>query len=67
MEAVYGIWEAHSIEDDIFILDENDELLAVSHCLRQQTKKSSKAFNMSLSDFIAPNLLELKIISEHLL
>ena len=54
VEAVYGIWEAHSIEDDIFILDENDELLAVSHCLRQQTKKSSKAFNMSLSDFIAP-------------
>ena len=54
IEAVYGIWEAHSIEDDIFIFDEKDELLAVSHCLRQQTKKSSKAFNMSLSDFIAP-------------
>ena len=54
VEAVYGIWEAHTIEDDIFIFDEKDELLAVSHCLRQQTKKSSKAFNMSLSDFIAP-------------
>jgi 5-methyltetrahydrofolate--homocysteine methyltransferase len=54
VEAVYGIWEAHTIEDDIFIFDEKDELLAVSHCLRQQTKKSSKAFNISLSDFIAP-------------
>ena len=54
VEAVYGIWEAHTIEDDIFIFDEKNELLAVSHCLRQQTKKSSKAFNMSLSDFIAP-------------
>jgi 5-methyltetrahydrofolate--homocysteine methyltransferase len=54
VEAVYGIWEAHTIEDDIFIFDEKNELLEVSHCLRQQSKKSSKAFNMSLSDFIAP-------------
>ena len=54
VDAVYGIWEANTIEDDIFIFDEKDEILAVSHCLRQQTKKSSKAFNMSLSDFIAP-------------
>ena len=60
VEAVYGIWEAYSIEDDIFILDENDELLAVSHCLRQQTKKSSRAFNMSLSDFIAPKSTKIK-------
>jgi 5-methyltetrahydrofolate--homocysteine methyltransferase len=60
VEAVYGIWEAHTIEDDIFILDEKDELLAVSHCLRQQTKKSSKAFNMSLSDFIAPKSTGIK-------
>ena len=60
VEAVYGIWEAHTIEDDIFIFDEKDELLAVSHCLRQQTKKSSKAFNMSLSDFIAPKSTGIK-------
>ena len=60
VEAVYGIWEAHTIDDDIFIFDEKDELLAVSHCLRQQTKKSSKAFNMSLSDFIAPKSTGIK-------
>ncbi len=60
VEAVYGIWEAYTIEDDIFILDENDDLLTVSHCLRQQTKKSSKAFNMSLSDFIAPKSTGIK-------
>jgi len=60
VEAVYGIWEAHTIEDDIFIFDEKDKLLAVSHCLRQQTKKSSKAFNMSLSDFIAPESTGIK-------
>ncbi|MDB0011051.1 methionine synthase [Flavobacteriales bacterium] len=60
VEAVYGIWEAHTIDDDIFIFDEKDELLTVSHCLRQQTKKSSKAFNMSLSDFIAPKSTGIK-------
>ena len=60
VEAVYGIWEAYTIEDDIFILDENDDLLTISHCLRQQTKKSSKAFNMSLSDFIAPKSTGIK-------
>ena len=60
VEAVYGIWEAHTIEDDIFIFDEKDKLLAVSHCLRQQAKKSSKAFNMSLSDFIAPKSTGIK-------
>ena len=54
VKAVFGIWEAYSVDDDIFILDDKGEVLAVSHCLRQQTKKSSKAFNMSLSDFIAP-------------
>ena len=54
IKAVFGIWEAYAIDDDIFILDSKGELLAVSHCLRQQTKKSSKAFNMSLADFIAP-------------
>ena len=54
IKVVFGIWEAYTIDDDIFILDSKGELLAVSHCLRQQTKKSSKAFNMSLADFIAP-------------
>ena len=60
VDVVYGIWEAHTIEDDIFIFHESGELFAVSHCLRQQTKKSSKAFNMSLSDFIAPKSTGIK-------
>ena len=60
VKAVFGIWQANSIDDDIFIYDKNGELLAVSHCLRQQTKKSSKAFNMSLSDFIAPKSTGIK-------
>ena len=52
VKAVFGIWEAYSVDDDIFILDDKGEVLAVSHCLRQQTKKSSKAFNMSLADLL---------------
>jgi 5-methyltetrahydrofolate--homocysteine methyltransferase len=54
VKAVFGIWQANSIDDDIFIYDKNEELLEVSHCLRQQSKKSAKAFNISLADFIAP-------------
>ncbi len=55
VNAVFGIWEAYSDEkDDIHILDENRNEIAISHTLRQQTKKSGKTFNMSLSDFIAP-------------
>jgi 5-methyltetrahydrofolate--homocysteine methyltransferase len=54
VQVVFGFWEAYSIDDDIFILDESGQQIAVSHSLRQQTKKSSKAYNMSLADFIAP-------------
>ena len=54
VKVVFGFWEAYSIDDDIFILDESGQQIAVSHSLRQQTKKSSKAYNMSLADFIAP-------------
>ena len=54
VEAVFGFWEAYSLDDDIFILDKNGKIIAVSHCLRQQSKKSSKGYNISLADFIAP-------------
>ena len=36
------------------VLDDNSNKIAISHCLRQQTKKSSKGYNFSLADFIAP-------------
>ena len=55
VDAVYGIWQAYSDEsDDIHILDDNEKEIAVSHTLRQQTKKSIRAHNIALSDFIAP-------------
>jgi 5-methyltetrahydrofolate--homocysteine methyltransferase len=55
VSAVFGIWEAFSDNnDDIHILDQKAQEIAISHTLRQQTKKSVKAYNMALSDFITP-------------
>ncbi|MBM78581.1 MAG: methionine synthase [Crocinitomicaceae bacterium] len=55
IQAVFGLWKAESLENDsINIYDSNEQLIAVSHTLRQQTKKSSNAKNIALSDFIAP-------------
>ena len=55
VNAVYGFWEAYSDEkDDIHLMDNNGNKVAISHALRQQSSKSAKAFNMSLSDFICP-------------
>ena len=55
VKVVFGLWSAFSDEkDDIYILDENENVIAVSHTLRQQSKKSEKSFNMALSDFIIP-------------
>jgi 5-methyltetrahydrofolate--homocysteine methyltransferase len=55
-KAVIGIWAANSVEDDICLYsdDERKQQLATIHTLRQQTQKSSKADNLALSDFIAP-------------
>ena len=51
-----GIWPANAIGDDIelYTNDKRTEVLDVFHNLRQQTKKSEKANNMCLTDFIAP-------------
>ena len=55
VNAVYGFWEAYSDDkDDIHLMDKNGNKVAISHALRQQSSKSAKAFNMSLSDFICP-------------
>jgi len=55
IDVVFGLWRANSTEDDsINIYDIKDKKIAVSHTLRQQLKKSAKANNIALSDFIAP-------------
>lgn len=62
-EAVLGIWPANAnANDDIEIYqDENRKnILAVNHNLRQQIKKAEGAYNMCLSDFIAPKESGLK-------
>ncbi len=54
--AVIGIFPANSIGDDIEIYStkNSDSTIAISHQLRQQTAKARGAFNLCLSDFIAP-------------
>ncbi len=55
-KAVYGIFPANAVGDDIEIYsDENrTEVLNIQRTLRQQTKKASGLANLALSDFIAP-------------
>lgn len=54
--AVYGIFPANSVEDDIEVyVDESRKgLLSTFHSLRQQSVKSSDIPNIALADFIAP-------------
>ena len=56
--AVVGFCKANTVDDDIAILDEQDNLQFTFHTLRQQSEKpiiSGKPKpNLSLSDFIAP-------------
>jgi 5-methyltetrahydrofolate--homocysteine methyltransferase len=60
--AVIGLWPANSVGDDIEIYTDETrtEVLNVQHTMRQQLKKSSKAYNTALSDFIAPKESGLK-------
>ncbi len=55
-KAVIGIWPANAIGDDIELYTDNSrsEVLDQFHMLRQQLKKSSKAYNHSLADYVAP-------------
>ena len=58
IDAVFGLWKANSTTNDsINIYDIENNKIAVSHTLRQQLKKSAKANNIALSDFIAPENL----------
>ncbi|VVH62472.1 5-methyltetrahydrofolate--homocysteine methyltransferase (EC [uncultured Gammaproteobacteria bacterium] len=52
--AVIGIFPANSINEDIELYDENDEVLMTLNHLRQQLDKKGNMPNFCLSDFIAP-------------
>jgi 5-methyltetrahydrofolate--homocysteine methyltransferase len=52
--AVIGIFAANAVEDDIEVYDENGNIIATFHTLRQQNKKAEGLPNYALADFIAP-------------
>lgn len=52
--AIFGLFPANAVEDDIEVYDENGDLKDIFLTLRQQSKKASKIPNIALSDFIAP-------------
>jgi 5-methyltetrahydrofolate--homocysteine methyltransferase len=54
--AVFGVWPANSVGNGIEIYkdESKSEVAYTQQALRQQTKKSEKAFNMSLADYVAP-------------
>jgi 5-methyltetrahydrofolate--homocysteine methyltransferase len=54
--AVFGIFPANSIGDDIEVYadEKRRQPLSVFHTLRQQMQRSDERFNYALADFIAP-------------
>ena len=54
--AVYGVWQANAIEDDIEVYspEQPKTVLTTFHTLRQQLKKAAGQPNIALADFIAP-------------
>jgi 5-methyltetrahydrofolate--homocysteine methyltransferase len=52
--AVIGIWEANTVNNDTIEVYENGKSIAILHQLRQQAKKGTGIPNISLADFIAP-------------
>tara|TARA_R110001592_G_scaffold243783_1_gene504986 strand:+ start:229451 stop:232108 length:2658 start_codon:yes stop_codon:yes gene_type:complete len=53
-KAVYGIWEANSINHDDIELKNASSESAIFRTLRQQTHKAKGQPNLALADFIAP-------------
>ena len=55
-KAVIGLWPANAVGDDIELYTDESRttLLDKFHMLRQQSKKTDDAYNMALSDFVAP-------------
>lgn len=55
-KAVVGLWPANSVGDDIEIYTDEtrSQVRYTQRTLRQQLKKADNAFNVALSDFIAP-------------
>ncbi len=53
-KGVFGFWPAYQNGDDIALCNEDGEMFATLHTLRQQGKKAEGIANLALADFIAP-------------
>lgn len=53
-KAVFGLFEANTINDDDISIQKNGKEIAVFRTLRQQLKKREGVPNHALSDFVAP-------------
>ncbi|MCK5677136.1 MAG: cobalamin-dependent protein, partial [Flavobacteriaceae bacterium] len=53
-KAVFGLFEANTINDDDISVQKNDKEIAVFRTLRQQLQKRKGIANIALADFIAP-------------
>ncbi|MDV3797450.1 methionine synthase [Elizabethkingia anophelis] len=53
-KAIFGLFPANAVEDDIFLQNEQGEDIGKFITLRQQAKKSEGKEYMALADFIAP-------------
>lgn len=58
LKGVFGLFKASSAEDDIRIFDKDNNLIETFNMFRQQ-KKNKNNINLSLSDYIAPEGLEI--------
>lgn len=56
LRAVYGLWPAHSVGDDVEVYSETtqSDTLATFRFLRQQMEKDNDAPRYCLADFVAP-------------
>jgi 5-methyltetrahydrofolate--homocysteine methyltransferase len=53
-KAIFGLFEANTINDDDISIQKNGEEIAVFRTLRQQLKKREEKPSFALSDFVAP-------------
>jgi len=54
-KAVFGLFEANTLDEDDISIKKNGKEVAVFRTLRQQLQKKQGVPNMALADFIAPN------------
>lgn len=59
-KGVIGLWEANTVNDNSIEIYDNEKCIATFHHLRQQSKKTKEAPNISLADFVAPKDLGAK-------